>query len=513
MTGRLGVAPSHASAAVAPPTVRRRAWQALGHDALEVMAGKVAVGMVVLGAGFRAVSDDDFARVVLAQRFALEPKLDPTGTSWLPAPFWLYGSVMAALGRSLATARVLAFVLGVLSIGLVYLGARLLGVGRSGAVVGALVAAVIPYGALLGVATVPELPTAALCVLAIATTARPSSTLRLVGAGALLFACLSRYEPWALAVGFALITARDVARGELTTGPEGRRVGVLALGVALLGPAAWLVHNHLAHGDALHFLARVSAYKQAVSGVGAGETPLEAALAYPLAIVQKEPELGLAAIALGAQLLASRGARALASRPARRAIGLALLLVVALSAAAVRGGAPTHHAGRALLVVWLLLAVFVGARGRDLLRASRGALRVGLVGAALSLLALGVTILRPWYAHIGEFGHRQDEVAIGLAVGRLLPRGERALLEIGDYGYFAVQAGSGRPEAFVLDREVDPRTEPRPSSFASSPQLRARAQELGLRFAVGRRDAPAAVDGGLGAPLVSVGAWGLWELR
>jgi hypothetical protein len=33
------------------------------------------------------VSDDDYARVVIAQRLSLA--LDPSGTSWLPFPFWL----------------------------------------------------------------------------------------------------------------------------------------------------------------------------------------------------------------------------------------------------------------------------------------------------------------------------------------------------------------------------------------------------------------------------------------
>ena len=53
-----------------------------------VIAAKAAVGAAVLIGGFRAVSDDDFARVVLAQQWAAHPTLDPTGTSWLPVPFW-----------------------------------------------------------------------------------------------------------------------------------------------------------------------------------------------------------------------------------------------------------------------------------------------------------------------------------------------------------------------------------------------------------------------------------------
>src|SRR5262245_35515505 len=70
---------------------RRRAMSTWRH--LGVVVGvKAAVGALVLAGGFRAVSDDDFSRVVLAQQWALKPHLDPTGSSWLPFPFWIYGA-------------------------------------------------------------------------------------------------------------------------------------------------------------------------------------------------------------------------------------------------------------------------------------------------------------------------------------------------------------------------------------------------------------------------------------
>ncbi|MBW2459757.1 MAG: hypothetical protein JRI68_35025, partial [Deltaproteobacteria bacterium] len=91
-----------------------------------VVGLKALVGAVVLMGGFRAVSDDDFARVVLAQQWAFDPQLDPTGTSWLPLPFWLYGGVMTVFGTSLDVARITAFALGLASAVLLYGAARLL---------------------------------------------------------------------------------------------------------------------------------------------------------------------------------------------------------------------------------------------------------------------------------------------------------------------------------------------------------------------------------------------------
>ena len=69
-------------------------------DAAGVALGKAVVSSLVWASGFRALSDDDYARIVIAQRFAESPSLDPTGTSWLPLPFWLNGGAMLLFGAS-----------------------------------------------------------------------------------------------------------------------------------------------------------------------------------------------------------------------------------------------------------------------------------------------------------------------------------------------------------------------------------------------------------------------------
>ncbi|MEO8796345.1 MAG: hypothetical protein ABI551_00540, partial [Polyangiaceae bacterium] len=76
-----------------------RAWDARG--AALVFVVKLAVSFWVLRLGFSHVSDDDYARAVISEQFAHAPSLDPSGTSWLPFPFWLTGSVMMVFGRSL----------------------------------------------------------------------------------------------------------------------------------------------------------------------------------------------------------------------------------------------------------------------------------------------------------------------------------------------------------------------------------------------------------------------------
>ncbi|MEM9694911.1 MAG: glycosyltransferase family 39 protein, partial [Myxococcota bacterium] len=145
-------------------------------------------------AGFRAVSDDDFARVVIAQQFAHAPSWDPSGTSWLPFPFWLYGGVMAVAGTSLTMARATAFVAGLAATALLFAAGKVMFGRDRPAFAGAALATVLPWSARLGLATVPELPTAALTVFGVATFAQRRH--RILGALALAVACLSRYEPW-----------------------------------------------------------------------------------------------------------------------------------------------------------------------------------------------------------------------------------------------------------------------------------------------------------------------------
>ncbi len=460
-----------------------------------VVTSKLAACGAAWGLGFRAVSDDDFARVVLAQELAHAPRLDPTGTSWLPLPFWLTGGLMRALGdTSLTVARTAAVALGLASAALVYAAARILVRDRRAALAGALLAAVFPWSARLGVATVPELPTAAMSLFGAATLATPSTKARFAGAALLSCACLCRYEPWPLAVAFALATLfeRDARSGSLAP-----RASSAAL--ALVGPAAWLLHNRIAHGEALHFLGRVSAYRRAV----AGEASLHDLVAYPLALVREEPELWL--VAAGATLVGTRPL--LGARFARPAVALTSMVAL-LSAAAMRGGAPTHHAGRAVLAVWLAVAVYAGAAIATAFLRGRPERRAVLALSAASI-ALGVLILRPWYARLDSMTTRTRELSIGAAASAL-PRDARVLVEVRDFGFFAVEAASGAPWNFVLDRELDPRVAARESSFATAALLERRIAAVRATHVVGE---VSEATRHLGPPLAMADGLGLFRVE
>jgi hypothetical protein len=410
-------------------------------DALLLSLAKLAVSAVVLASGFRALSDDDYSRIVIAQAFAEAPKLDPSGTSWLPAPFWIYGAAFALFGSELAVARAVAITLGVLSILLVWASARVLGASRWGALVGALLAAAFPYSAWLGVATVPEAPTAALLLFAAATLSRSGVEWRALGAVCLGIACFSRYEAWPAAIAFALVNGVDAWRRR-------ERVLVLSSLLALVAMALWVLHGVFVHQNAWFFIHRVTAYRAALGGPSTGL--VESLLRYPLALLRFEPELTVLA---SAALLASRSAER--ARYGRVLIVLGSVLAFTI-AGELRGGTPTHHEERVLLSLWFGLAVLAGDLGS--LALSELALpRRRLVLLAVSTATLAALLLRSRLASVASFADRSGEVSIGKAARRHAGQDVRLAVACEDYGYFAVMAGFGAPSRSAALALHDPR--------------------------------------------------------
>jgi len=402
--------------------------------------------------GFRALSDDDYARITIAQRFAVTPHLDPSGSSWLPAPFWIYGAAFRVLGTQLWVAREVALVLALLATWLVFMAARAIGLSPWGAVFAAALSTLLPYSALLGLAAVPEVPCAALIVFGAATLARPNYGLRLAGGIALCLASLSRYEAWPVAVAFTVYTAWDARRSP--------RLAFAALW-SLFGVASWLVIGHVEHGDTFFFVARVASYKQALGGaVGSRASRV---LEYPKLLLLAEPELTLLISLAGLSFWKSPVARQERGyeRPAFALLALLLFLIVG----SVRDGVPTHHAARVLLPIWF----FGGALCGDAIelwsgRWSRGRGLTAFFGAAFAAL-LG-SAARPHLLPREGFAERNAELRAGTEA-RARGLGPLAI-DTPDYGYFAVEAAFGAPERARVLVDHDPRHAPPNDPFASA---------------------------------------------
>ena len=163
------------------PNEQRRAVQ----GALVLVVGvRILVSLIAWALGAPPVSDDDFARLTIAQGFALAPSWDPSGTSWLPAPFWLQGSVLALFGRDPFVAQGMAVATSGVSAALLFVAAGWLGASRRAALAVGLGSSFLPHVVWFGLATIPDGYTAALVVLAVASAEGPPSR-RAWGAAAL----------------------------------------------------------------------------------------------------------------------------------------------------------------------------------------------------------------------------------------------------------------------------------------------------------------------------------------
>jgi 4-amino-4-deoxy-L-arabinose transferase-like glycosyltransferase len=440
-----------------------------------VAAFKVVVSVLVLSSGFSAISDDDFSRVVIAEKFAASPALDPSGTSWLPVPFWLNGIAMMIFGRSLEVARVTAVALGAVGAVLCYCAARRFGANPLGALLGAVFAAGFPYSAYLGAATVPEALTAGLVVLGTACLVRradspspdekPSDWPRLerlapiIGGACLLLATGSRYEAWPAALVFAgfggVYALRSVDRLE-------RRNWLFGVGLALAMPLAWLAHGIARHDDAFFFVKRVAAYQAAL---GTEPTSLWTRLARtPVGLFWGAPTLvsavGLSALfGVVANLVQQRPFISRELKAYRPALWVSLAILAFLIAGDLRESTATHHAERTLLPIWTFLSMLLGS---FLVRSEPAAKRPPKLLLAIAFSGVSLLLAMRGFdrdlssARESTFVDRRNEIAVGLAAHARFPE-EKLWIDTDDYGYFAVMAAFGAPERVAVTRSHDPR--------------------------------------------------------
>jgi hypothetical protein len=246
-----------------------------------------------------------------------------------------------------------------------------------------------------------------------------------VAAALALVASLSRYETWPVA---ALVAAVCLWRAR-----RDRRAAIAAF-VAVAGIVFWLVNNARMHGNAFHFITRVTAFRRA-SGPTMSIT--QRILEYPFALAHDAPEIAVAgALAAG---MASRD-REMRARWVLPLAGAGLVLAF-LVYGDVRDGAPTHHAARALVPVFGVLAGFA-ADALSHLRARNAV-------AALAIAALGFAFNRVRdVPGSGPTERRDTQIARGRALA-----GTAAALDITPcaYEHFALIAAYGRPESVTIE--------------------------------------------------------------
>ncbi len=452
------------------------------------MLALVGVGLAfasIARGGFLALSDDDYSRVVIAQEFAQAPTLDPSKTSWLPAPFWLYGGVMTLAPATLETARATALASALFASFLLFRAARLLRLSPVAGAAATVTIAALPTLRPLAVATVPEFLTHALVTYALFAFA---ARRELLSAGLALFvATLSRYETWPVAIVVALLALSASRRG----GADSRRLFALAV-LAALGPILWCGHGWLHHGSPLFFVKRVVEYKAALGEEA--RSSFELLSSVPRALVASEPEaffFGFFALFFGRRLLDERD-------PRLSNVGIPLLAMVAvLGLGDYRGGAPTHHSERTLAAVWMS-----GVLAGMLVMTRAGFVRRG----TLVLCALLASLPCRLAAVPSTFGPRPEEEEVGRYLRAHFAPEERFVVATTDYGYFAVLAAAGSPSRFTVLETHDPRHREVPLPIP--PRIIERAAAVGACYAV----LPLCVEMPGITPIGEIGAFSIAKL-
>jgi hypothetical protein len=455
-----------------PPDKSLRTW----HCLLVLAVLRIGIHLVLSHRGLQALSDDDYSRTVIAERFAANPAFDPSGTSWLPLPFWVTGGAMMVFGRSLAVVGVVTDLWAVGAGWLLFAGMRRLRIARGAAMLGAVLATLVPPSAVLGSVAVPELPTAALCAFALLCVTAPHlragvpespdwETGLWLGAVAVAAATLCRYEAWPVAVVIAVFAwIRRV--------PFFTRIGASAL--SLLGPAAWMVNNRVVHGDSLHFVQRVSSYRAALGSPGG----LSQGLTYLGAVVTGCPSV---LVPLAVVAFAAYRVKPTALLRWLPALSGACALLAFLAVGAGFGGAPTHHPERALLLLWILGSVAVVDLGQILMRGSPSHGKKDVL--RLSEIAVVALLVVDMHRQLGGAGvDRRSEVAVGQSLRSLVAPGERVMIATDDYGYFAIVAAFGRP----LDAAIDASHDPRDARTASALSALSTVETMTRRLAADR---------------------------
>ena len=444
-----------------------------GYSLLVVLAVRAGVSTYVIHTGFRALSDDDFSRVAIAQSFVLHPSWDPSETSWLPFPFWLYGTCLSLFGASLITARILAFGLGLLGTIGVWTAGRWLGLSRNASLLAAIIACSIPYAVWLGVATTPDYFNAVLILLACCSLARRRTRLRISGAVAISVATLSRYEAWPVALAWAAVVSIDAFRS--------KNYKHLALAIFVLAaPVVWMAHGISHHNDALFFVKRVVSYRRSLAVWNNGS--VARLLTTPKHLFWDAPELW--AITLASALVSwLRKTRPLRRRWVTPSLVASSVLVL-LMIGDWRDGAATHHVGRTLLPIWLFVAVLTAKA----IAAYRGPTTIGKgVGLSLVGACLALGVVRPNWTIVNGLCPRFEETKIARIASTKISRGQHLAIDTNDYGYFAVEAAFARPnDVTVLDMH-DPRHQSANDAFISSASLRDKLERLGAKWLVTQR--------------------------
>lgn len=439
--------------------------------------------------GFRAISDDDFARIAISQDFTRSPSLDPSGTSWLPVPLLWTGLWLRLVGPSLEVARTSSALTALFFTAALHrIAAQHFPRKSALFAVGALV--LMPWFLRFGLSSGSELFGAALALGAVFLSKSPSSVSRGVSAGCITLATLSRYEVWVVAL--------------VLSGFHIRERRPLLAAASCLGPFGWLLHTWARHGSPTAFIDRVRSYQNALGGPSGAQRLAEALLSFDGFVLLVGMSLLFALVVLGRRAPASVIASlpmGSTSKPFEGLLGILFCATAAqvtfVAATVMAGSSATHHHARllcfALMTAHMVLGAVIGGAGW----------RTSLPCALIALLNAYTPTPRL------TFPSRDDELRIAEVWAQKRRPEDRILIDAHDYGFLAFRAASNGGESVIPSRPVDPRVtgSSAPSPFADCASLQAHLNNNAIAWTMSAWPGPP----GISPPEQRVGPLGLWR--
>lgn len=440
-----------------------------------IVLSRIVLQLQLLGSGFRALTADEFARMTLAQRWALTPQAIWNGV-WLPFHQYLFGSLLRLRWDMIDTPRYVTMLFGSLSIIVIY--ALTLRLSRSigAALLSAMLLAANPAHTWLSAMPLTETPYIFFVLLgllgAVLYVQERRQRYLYLAALAFLGAQGFRFESWATSGIFAALIWFDALRRE----PKAALRLIPPTGLVLAFPAAWMLSSYRAYGHPLASLKMTTGYNALWYGS-------DRDFSRHLRILHELDPLLLPALAAGAL--------ALALWRTRRADYLWLLAMIAIPTAVFvvfQGGQPQPRANfiRYLWSLCLPAYALIGLLADRIARRWVGR-RLGV--AMICLLGL-VAIINMQTSR----RYLNDTAAYGLPVGEkaaAIHRGPGApsiLVERVYWEFLAANVNANGLPSLLYDRPVNWATRTSTSVLAgghSADQLRSclAQHEVGAVFA------------------------------
>lgn len=413
---------------------------------------RLLVHLALYRSGFISLTADEFGRTFAAAEWARHPTVIWHGI-WLPFHSYLYGSALLVNWELLWAPRMVALLLGAVSIVLMYLLASSLFDNRIIGLIGAFLLSVNPAHIWLSGVPLTEIATTVFLLAALWAfnlyLKNSKQHYLFIAACALALANGFRFEPWIFSVLFSLVLV-----GQVAIAIAGRKIELREafrqVGAALIPwllPLAWVIGNYIETQNLFFNFDAVRTYNLRWYGpdISYGN--------YLRTFYKIDPYLTvLGIIAVIVSLVRNKGSQAIRWYVAVSLVPLAIYVLLQ--------GGHLQPPGNYIRYFAMFVFLFYPLLGY-LAYLAVAAIRSPALRWCALILILGLVATTQVYA---AFRYTNDPAAQGLAVGMAIRElreenpaisDQPVIIELAYWQYLAIHVGANDIQQIIYDRELD----------------------------------------------------------